>query len=423
MGGPGHASWLPTNSFALRPPYQVETYLQRQPDVSFPYFALSDFGGPPYRFASFEQPMVLLSQSPSEFGYVYPTLPSVVHASDGSFRLGYPSSYLGPWIELTTEELPLGLAPVHYFGRVHPNGFFNATPTFTVHIGQDFQPALPIFPMQANDADVNDVPYTLYDENGTVIDSGMALELFYSWPTGGPAPWELVLTHDQTSIGETPSVATARLFFDLDRSDPNPPALGYLTIRQEGELTDTVTEPELAHLNFSIVDSSAVSVMELEYRIHGSSNWTALPFSPDGDGYKAPMPLDLVEDVLYDLSFTLEDAEANRLEFTVEPAFSTSTIIVSADPDLVTQPLSLSAPYPNPTQDLSIISYTLPQAGHVRMVVFDLLGREIALPVSGDQSAGTHEINLDTSKWPSGIYSVQLNTGNGQTSRRFSVIH
>ncbi len=134
------------------------------------------------------------------------------------------------------------------------------------------------------------------------------------------------------------------------------------------------------------------------------------------------MPLDLVEDVLYDLSFTLEDAEANRLEFTVEPAFSTSTIIVSADPDLVTQPLALSAPYPNPTQDLSIISYTLPQAGHVRMVVFDLLGREIAVPVSGDQAAGTHEINLNTSEWPSGVYSIQLNAGKSQMSRRFSVI-
>ena len=198
----------------------------------------------------------------------------------------------------------------------------------------------------------------------------------------------------------------ARLFFDLDRSDPSPPALGYLTIRQEGELTDTVTEPELAQLNFSIVDSSAVPVIELEYRLHGSSNWTALPFSPDGDGYEAPMPLDLVEDVLYDLRFTLEDDKTNRLEFTVEPAFSTSTVIVSADPDVVPEPLTLSAPYPNPTQDISTISYTLPQASHVRLIVYDLLGREIAVPVDGARQAGVHEVDLDVSALPSGIYSV-----------------
>lgn len=36
------------------------------------------------------------------------------------------------------------------------------------------------------------------------------------------------------------------------------------------------------------------------------------------------------------------------------------------------------------------IEYTLPKAGHVRIRVFDMAGREVAAPVDERQSAGPH---------------------------------
>ena len=70
------------------------------------------------------------------------------------------------------------------------------------------------------------------------------------------------------------------------------------------------------------------------------------------------------------------------------------------------------ANYPNPFRQRATIAYRVPAPGHVRLTVYDVLGRELAVLVDERQSAGSHSAKLDASSWPSGVYLYRLEAGN-----------
>ena len=75
--------------------------------------------------------------------------------------------------------------------------------------------------------------------------------------------------------------------------------------------------------------------------------------------------------------------------------------------------------YPNPFRQRATIEYRVPAPGHVRLTVYDVLGRELALLVDERQSTGTHSAWLDASSWPSGVYLYRLEVGNQVATGRF----
>lgn len=54
-----------------------------------------------------------------------------------------------------------------------------------------------------------------------------------------------------------------------------------------------------------------------------------------------------------------------------------------------------AANYPNPFQEATVLEYSLPDAGPVTMVIYDLRGRRVATLVHGEQSAGEHSVVWD----------------------------
>ncbi len=68
--------------------------------------------------------------------------------------------------------------------------------------------------------------------------------------------------------------------------------------------------------------------------------------------------------------------------------------------------------YPNPFAGAATLTYELPEASHVRLRVYDILGREMAVLVDERHSAGAHSVRLDASSWPSGVYLYRLEAGN-----------
>ena len=77
--------------------------------------------------------------------------------------------------------------------------------------------------------------------------------------------------------------------------------------------------------------------------------------------------------------------------------------------------------YPNPFNPTTTIVYELPELSAVRLTIFDLLGREVAVLVNKAQPEGIHQIRWDGKNGhgnplPSGMYicrlSVQANAGN-----------
>ncbi len=68
----------------------------------------------------------------------------------------------------------------------------------------------------------------------------------------------------------------------------------------------------------------------------------------------------------------------------------------------------LNQNYPNPFNPTTSISYTMKEKDHVTLIVFDILGKEVARLVDGIQAEGEHSVNFDGSSLPSGMYIYQL---------------
>jgi len=66
------------------------------------------------------------------------------------------------------------------------------------------------------------------------------------------------------------------------------------------------------------------------------------------------------------------------------------------------------ATYPNPTVDWTTISWSQAERGHVRLEIFDLLGRSVTLLFDGERAAGSNESIWKTGNVPSGVYVVSL---------------
>ncbi len=78
--------------------------------------------------------------------------------------------------------------------------------------------------------------------------------------------------------------------------------------------------------------------------------------------------------------------------------------------DDVPSSISLSGNYPNPFNPTTTIEFTLDRAQQVRLAVYDLTGREIAVLVDGMQQAGTFRATFEAAGLASGMYLYRLST-------------
>lgn len=88
------------------------------------------------------------------------------------------------------------------------------------------------------------------------------------------------------------------------------------------------------------------------------------------------------------------------------------TTNVAQEPNQRPMKNELISAYPNPFNPKTTIRFTLRDREHVDVDVFDIAGRRIASLVSKEMPAGEHEIIWDAADQPSGIYLVQIQTGN-----------
>jgi parallel beta-helix repeat protein len=72
---------------------------------------------------------------------------------------------------------------------------------------------------------------------------------------------------------------------------------------------------------------------------------------------------------------------------------------------------ALNSPYPNPFNPTTNISYQLPKDSNIKLAVYDVMGREVAMLVDEYKSAGTYNVNFDANNLVSGVYFVRLEAG------------
>jgi hypothetical protein len=69
---------------------------------------------------------------------------------------------------------------------------------------------------------------------------------------------------------------------------------------------------------------------------------------------------------------------------------------------------TLEQNYPNPFNPTTVISYQLPVVSSVRLAVYDLLGREVAVLVNERKAPGSYEVKFDGAGLASGVYFYRL---------------
>ncbi len=79
---------------------------------------------------------------------------------------------------------------------------------------------------------------------------------------------------------------------------------------------------------------------------------------------------------------------------------------------------ALHQAYPNPFNPTTTVTYDLPQAAFVKLAVYDLLGREVAVLQQEQTPAGVHQILWDASQAAAGIYLLRLQADDFQAMEK-----
>ncbi len=78
--------------------------------------------------------------------------------------------------------------------------------------------------------------------------------------------------------------------------------------------------------------------------------------------------------------------------------------------------------YPNPFNPATTINFSLETDSKVSLVVYDVMGREVANLANGNMVRGSHVVTFDASKLVSGVYYYTLKAGNVNITKKMMLI-
>lgn len=71
----------------------------------------------------------------------------------------------------------------------------------------------------------------------------------------------------------------------------------------------------------------------------------------------------------------------------------------------------LSQNYPNPFNPVTMIEFSIKEAGNVKLVIYDVLGKEVQTLVNEEMAAGSYKAQFDGAALASGIYFYRIEAG------------
>jgi hypothetical protein len=107
----------------------------------------------------------------------------------------------------------------------------------------------------------------------------------------------------------------------------------------------------------------------------------------------------------------------------------TTTVGVDNDETQIVSEFKLEQNYPNPFNPSTKIKYQIPASLNpskggilVQLIVYDILGNQIATLVNEEKQSGVYEVEFDGSNLPSGIYFYQLRAGDIVQTKKMLMI-
>lgn len=113
--------------------------------------------------------------------------------------------------------------------------------------------------------------------------------------------------------------------------------------------------------------------------------------------------------------------DPEKKEAALKLAVGTNAYVESQKEKVVPNEVTVVS-YPNPVQEQATIEYTLPEAKKVRLAVYDVLGRRVAVLEDDRMEAGRHRVRLEAARLSSGIYFGRLEAGEQTRTRKITVV-
>jgi hypothetical protein len=121
--------------------------------------------------------------------------------------------------------------------------------------------------------------------------------------------------------------------------------------------------------------------------------------------------------------YRLRQIDQNGTEHCFEGA--SVNVVLSSVSEAAPGAFALLQNYPNPFNPVTSIRYSVgvvsgqpPAASNVKLAVYDLLGREVAVLVDGGMAPGNYEVQFDGSRLSSGTYVYRLTAGERVETRK-----
>lgn len=98
--------------------------------------------------------------------------------------------------------------------------------------------------------------------------------------------------------------------------------------------------------------------------------------------------------------------------------------IAAVEPTAVEKPTQflLAQNYPNPFNPRTTIRFSLPEAGHVSLTVYNTNGQQVAELVSQEMGAGIHSTEWNATGFAGGVYYYRLQAGNHIATRKLVLL-
>jgi hypothetical protein len=102
--------------------------------------------------------------------------------------------------------------------------------------------------------------------------------------------------------------------------------------------------------------------------------------------------------------------------------YSASNVTSVEDGSSLPEDYTLYQNYPNPFNPSTTISFSLAQAGNVKLTLFDALGRNVQEIANKEFSSGNHSINFNAANLTSGVYFYRIEAGSFVQSKKMILL-
>jgi len=96
----------------------------------------------------------------------------------------------------------------------------------------------------------------------------------------------------------------------------------------------------------------------------------------------------------------------------MRPGNGLNPVVLNGENDNAIIPgLNIVSAYPNPFNPVTNIEYSLSSPSNVQVVIYDIMGRQVDMIDAGNKSNGTHSITWNAENKSSGLYYIQIISG------------